>query len=66
MKILEFNEKPILKGYGKISNEEMEKYVSELYNEFNQKRKLVEANEEDKKEDNEIQQLLNAEMKIKK
>jgi len=51
--IIQFNEKDLLKNKGKISNREMEKIVKKRYEEFNDKRKKIEArlaDEEDMKE----------------
>jgi len=51
--IIQFNERELLKDKGKISNKEMEKIVRKRYEEFNIKRKKVEArlaDEEDMKE----------------
>lgn len=46
-KLLEFNDKPVLKGKGAISNIQMEKKVKEIYTLFDQKRKIQEAKEAD-------------------
>lgn len=68
-KILEFNDRNVLKHSGSISHEEMEKRAAELYEQFNTKRKLFEAqqaDEQDKRElqsDNELKELQD---KIKK
>jgi hypothetical protein len=51
--IIQFNERELLKGKGKISNKEMEKMVRQRYEEFNDRRKKIEAklaDEEDMKE----------------
>jgi len=49
-RILEFNDKNILSHKGKVSNQEMEEQVKEVYNIFDQNRKLQEAQEEDLEE----------------
>lgn len=46
-KMLEFNDRPILKGKGTISNLQMEKKVKEIYTKFDQNRKIQEAKEAD-------------------
>jgi len=46
-KILEFNEKPLLKGKGKISKAVMEQKVREIYQLFDKKRKEHEAKQAD-------------------
>jgi hypothetical protein len=51
--IIQFNERELLKDKGKISNKEMEKMVRQRYEEFNDRRKKIEAklaDEEDMKE----------------
>ena len=49
-RILEFNEKPLLEGKGKISNAVMEEKVREIYNLFDKKRKVYEAEQADKED----------------
>ncbi|MBS9775755.1 MAG: virulence RhuM family protein [Fusobacterium sp.] len=56
-KIIEFNEKEVLKGAGLVSHKQMEKIVSEKYEDFDKKRKKIEAELEDKKELEEIENL---------
>ena len=46
-RMLEFNDKNILSGQGKISNEEMEQKVREIYEQFDQRRKIYQAKEAD-------------------
>lgn len=46
-KLLEFNDRPVLKGKGTISNLQMEKKVKEIYTKFDQNRKIQEAKEAD-------------------
>jgi len=41
--IIQFNERELLKSKGEVSNKEMEKMVRKRYEEFNKKRKKVEA-----------------------
>jgi hypothetical protein len=62
-KILEFQDKKILKNAGSISKESMEEKVSEIYNRFDEKRKQFEAEQE---EINEMEELKQLEDKIKK
>ncbi len=60
-KILEFNDKEVLTHKGKISNKEMEKLVSRIYETFDKKRKKYEAelaDEEDLREIEEIEKQL--------
>lgn len=42
-RIIEFNDKKVLKTKGSISNAQMEKQVSEIYEDFNQRRKIADA-----------------------
>lgn len=46
-RIIEFNDKDVLKNRGKISNAQMEKQVSEIYEDFNQRRKIADAQQAD-------------------
>lgn len=46
-KIIEFNDKKLLKGKGTISNAQMEKTASEIYEYFNQRRKIADAEQAD-------------------
>ncbi len=62
-KILEFQDKNILRNAGLVSNKQMEAKVRELYAEFDQRRKAYEALEADKQDAEELRQL---EEKIKK
>ncbi|MCW8894599.1 virulence RhuM family protein [Sulfurimonas sp.] len=57
-KMLDFNDKKILKGYGSITSEIMREKVREIYAEFDKKRKIEEAKETDLKELEELKQLL--------
>lgn len=49
-RLLEFNDKQVLKGSGSISNEQMESKVREIYAGFDTRRKVLEAEQEDLKE----------------
>ena len=62
-RILAFNERPLLKGKGKISNAAMEEKVREIYQLFDKKRKIYEAEQADQEDLAELKQL---EEKIKK
>ncbi len=56
-KILELNDKTILKHKGKITNKQMEELVDKIYDEFDTRRKKYEAELEDKREIEEIEYL---------
>lgn len=62
-RIIEFNDKEVLKGHGSISNEQMKKMVESVYATFDEKRKKYEAIEVDNQDFEELQQL---EAKVKK
>ena len=62
-KILEFNEKPLLTGKGKISNEVMEEKIRQIYQLFDTKRKTYEAKQADK---DDLAELKRLEKKIEK
>ena len=47
-KLLAFNDKPVLKGKGAISNLQMEQQVHKIYTQFDQNRKAQEAKEADR------------------
>lgn len=55
--ILTFNDRPLLKNKGSISNEAMEQKVNELYTRFDQKRKTHEAQQADAEDLVELKQL---------
>ena len=57
-KVLEFNDQEVLQGNGSISKPMMEQKVKEIYAEFDAKRKMQEAKEEDLKELEELQKLV--------
>jgi len=56
-RIIEFNDKELLKGYGSISRSQMEEKVTAVYEVFDIKRKSLEAIEEDTEELIELEQL---------
>jgi len=58
-KILEFNERPLLKGNGTISNAQMESKAREIYDQFDTKRKEYDATQAD------LNDLENLENKLK-
>jgi hypothetical protein len=62
-RIIEFNDKELLKGHGSISNEQMKKMVESVYVTFDEKRKKYEAIEADIQDLEELQQI---EAKVKK
>ncbi len=62
-RIIEFNDKELLKGYGNISHEQMKIMVEKVYVNFDEKRKKDEAIEADNQDLEELQQL---EAKVKK
>lgn len=57
-RVLEFNDKDILKGLGSVSNKQMEEKVKQIYAQFDSQRKLEEAKKEDAIELEEIEKLL--------
>ncbi len=61
-RLLEFQGKDILKGNGSISNKQMETRVSQIYDEYNQRRKTFEA----QKADEDDLEELNAHLKLLK
>ncbi|KPA19368.1 2-hydroxyacid dehydrogenase, partial [Candidatus Magnetomorum sp. HK-1] len=46
-RILEFNEKPLLKNKGRVSNAAMQEKIREIYQLFDEKRKIYEAKQAD-------------------
>ena len=62
-RILEFNDKKLLKGNGSVCNELMEKKVKEIYVAFDARRRSFELQQEDEAE---IEELKKLEKKIKK
>jgi len=61
-RILEFNDKQVLKHAGSISNAEMERRVRSIYEQFDAKRKTLEAKDADLKD---LEELKNIEEEIK-
>jgi hypothetical protein len=61
--ILKFNEKPVLESTGKISHEEMEEKIREMYSRFDNFRKACDAQAEDNQE---LQELIELEHELKK
>lgn len=61
--LLDFQNKDVLKGSGSITNKQMELYVDEVYEDFNNRRKIYAAQHADKIEEDELRQL---ESEIKK
>nr|WP_254712427.1 RhuM family protein [Polaribacter sp. SA4-10] len=57
-KVLEFNDKEVLKGLGSISSKQMEEKVRKIYAEFDTNRKFEETKKEDAIELEEIEKLL--------
>jgi hypothetical protein len=57
-RVLEFNDKEVLKGLGSISNKQMENKVRKIYEQFDTTRKIQEAKKEDALELEEIEKLL--------
>ena len=57
-RILELNDKKVLTGKGAISNAEMEQKVREIYDEFDVRRKIYEADLADKQEVEEIEAII--------
>ncbi|WP_421977643.1 virulence RhuM family protein [Roseivirga seohaensis] len=57
-RILEFNDQKILTGPGSMSNQQMEEKVKELYELFDKKRKVFEAQQADLKEIEELESQL--------
>ena len=62
-RIIEFNDKEVLQGYGSIRHKQMEKMVEKVYLEFDTHRKREEAIEADRQDLEELQHL---EEKVKK
>ncbi|WP_127129337.1 virulence RhuM family protein [Pseudoflavitalea rhizosphaerae] len=62
-RILEFNDKTVLKDSGRISNAQMEESVSEIYEVFNKKRKEIDANLADLQDLEELNNKLAAQKK---
>lgn len=56
-RMLAFNDQPILQGAGSVSHEKMEEIVHERYEDFDQQRRIAEANAADVEDLREIEQL---------
>jgi hypothetical protein len=56
-KLLEFNNKEVLQNQGKITKKQMEEHIKKIYNNFDSKRKIRQAQMEDAKELAELQAL---------
>ncbi len=61
-RIIEFNDKELLKGYGTISHTQMEKMVEKVYLAFDEKRKNEEAKEADNQD---LEELMQIEKRVK-
>ena len=57
-KVLQFNDKKVLKDLGKISKKQMEEKTKKTYNQFNTKRKAFDAKKEDEKDLKAIESLI--------
>lgn len=55
--LLNFQNKDVLKTAGTVSNKQMEQMVDAVYEDFNQRRKLYTAQQEDKNDDDELKAL---------
>ena len=55
--LLNFQNKDVLKTAGTVSNKQMEQMVDAVYEDFNQRRKLYAAQQEDKNDDDELKAL---------
>ncbi|MDX9743218.1 MAG: RhuM family protein, partial [Arcobacteraceae bacterium] len=62
-RIIEFNDKKLLKGHGSVSKNQMEEMVEKVYEAFDEKRKKYEAIEADNQDLEELQQI---EAKVKR
>ena len=56
-RIIEFNDKEVLKGYGSIGHDQMKKMVEKVYATFDAKRKVIEAIEADEQDLIELKQI---------
>ncbi|HHN8373636.1 virulence RhuM family protein [Morganella morganii] len=56
-KFMEFNEQPLLNNAGRISRSQMEQVVHECYDKFNQQRRIGEAQAEDQREMQALEEL---------
>ena len=62
-KILDFQDKKVLRDAGSVSNAAMEKQVRKIYEQFDQRRKIAEAKKADEEDMEELKKL---EEKVKK
>jgi hypothetical protein len=58
-KILEFQDKKVLQNTGSISKIEMEKHVSQIYTQFDKRRKEFDALQADRNDMEELKQIEN-------
>jgi hypothetical protein len=65
-RVLTFNDKRILLGTGSVSNEQMEKTIRTIYNEFDAKRKAFDALEADRVDLEELEKWVSENKKIPK
>lgn len=56
-KLIEFNDKKLLKNKGSVSKAQMEKIASEAYEDFNQRRKIADAEQADREDLEQIERL---------
>lgn len=63
-RILEFQDKEVLKNAGSISNAQMKEKVKKLYNSFHQKRKTIEAQKADEQDLEELKAIENMVKKV--
>ncbi len=56
-KILDFQDKKVLRGAGNISNAAMEKQVRKIYEQFDKDRKIAEANKADEEDMEELKKI---------
>ncbi len=64
--IIKFNKKALLVGKGSVSNAQMEKFVEQVYEKFNQKRKTFELEQADLADLQELKMLEDEIKNIKK
>ncbi len=62
-RIILLNDKKILDHTGSVSHQEMEEHVAQLYEEYNAKRKMIEA---EKADEEDIEELNAIEIKVRK
>jgi len=64
-KIIEFNDKELLKGSGKVSQAQMKAHVKKIYEKFDKQRKTIEAKKADEQDFMEIEEIRQLEEKLK-